>query len=396
MTTPTHLLPLYTRLPISFVRGEGVWLFDAAGTPYFDTISGLGVTALGHAHPQVIDAIVSQAHRLLHVSNGVTIPEQERLAALLCELSGMDKAFFCNSGAEANEAAIKLARLYGHQKNIPDPSIVVLDGAFHGRTLATLSANSGRKTQIGFEPLVTGFERAPFNEITPLKQLTEKQQDIVAVLIEPIQGSGGIRPLSIDYLQELRRLCDERGWLLIIDEVQSGIGRTGAFYAYQHASILADIVTSAKALANGIPIGACLTRGIVNDLFHEGQHGTTFGGNPFACSVAERVLSVLKEEQIIAKVDQQGAVLLAALKHMALSFPFITEVRGKGFMLGIEFSHPLIIPGKGIRQLGLEHGLLLNVTAQKVLRLMPPLVMTLDEQNTLLERLEQFFTSIHL
>lgn len=380
----THLLPLYTRLAVSFVKGEGVWLYDENNKPYFDAISGLGVSALGHSHPQLMKAIGEQLKRPLHLSNGVIIPEQENLAARLCALSGMDKAFFCNSGAEANEAALKLIRLYAHQKNIPEPQVVVLDGAFHGRTLATLSANSSRKTQEGFEPLVSGFVRAPFHDLNALKKIAKEHTNIVAIMIEPVQGSGGIRPLCNEYLQSLRTFCTTQNWLLVIDEVQTGVGRTGAFYAYQHADILPDIVTSAKALANGIPIAACLTRGVVNTLFHEGQHGSTFGGNPFACGVSLAVLDIIEKERLIEKTREESALFLEQLKALCKLFPFIQEVRGLGWMIGIEFcSAPT-----GIRQLGLEFGLLLNITAQKVLRFMPPLTITAVEQRWLLKQFQ--------
>mgnify|MGYP001556899416 CR=1 FL=1 len=291
-----HLIPTYNRLPISFVKGSGSWLYDSEGNKYLDALAGIAVCGLGHAHPAVTAAIKQQADNLLHTSNLYGIPNQEALADKLCRLSTLDSAFFCNSGAEANEAAIKLARLYGNNREIENPTIVVAQGAFHGRTMATLSATANPNAQAGFEPLVQGFVRVPYNDIGAIRQLAKTHSNIVAVMIEPIQGEGGIRIPSDDYLPELRKLCDEQEWLLMLDEIQTGIGRTGMFFAYQHANIKPDVLTLAKGLGNGVPIGACLVGGTATELFQPGKHGSTFGGNPLACAAACAVIDTIEQD----------------------------------------------------------------------------------------------------
>jgi acetylornithine/N-succinyldiaminopimelate aminotransferase len=382
-----HILPIYPRLPIEVVRGEGVWLFDTEGNRYLDAIAGLGVNALGHNHPAVVKAIQEQASRVIHTGNGVLIPEQAEAANLLCRLSRMDKVFFCNSGGEANETALKLARLYGHQRGIENPMIIVCEGAFHGRTLATLTASSSRSIQMGFEPLMPGFIRVPFNDIAAVQALAKTRTDIVAILVEPILGSGGIVVPDPDYLTHLRTISHAHHWLLMLDEIQTGVGRTGALYTYQHTKVQPDVVTSAKALANGIPLGACLTHGPANAVFRYGNHGSTFGGNPFACHVAHTVLSILSEPTFIERVATTGMRLMDALKAMAKSYPSIQAVRGQGLMIGIEFSKPCAI----LRDLGTQYGLFLNVTAQTVLRLLPPLILSDAEMEYFLEQLEKVF-----
>lgn len=387
MRSYDHILPIYPRLPLEIVKGEGVWLFDDKGHRYLDAIAGLAVNALGHNHPAVTQAVTEQAHRVIHTGNGVLIPEQARAADLLCRLSGMDKVFFCNSGGEANETALKLARLHGHQRGIEQPMVIVCEGAFHGRTMATLSASGDPKIQAGFEPLVSGFLRVPFNDIPAIQALAETRRDIVAILVEPILGSGGVCVPSFDYLSRLREICDTHQWLLMLDEIQTGIGRTGAFYAYQHTQVQPDVVTSAKALANGIPLGACLTRGLCNNVFAFGNHGSTFGGNPFACHVSHAVLSVIESTHLVEQVAQKGHFLINALQDLAKAYPSIRSVRGQGFMIGIKFTKPC----STLRDIGVTHGLLLNVTAQNVLRLLPPLIINDDQISFLLEQLAKVF-----
>lgn len=368
------LMATYAPLPVTFSHGEGAYLYDTHGTRYLDGLSGIAVTNLGHAHPAVTEAIREQAGRLLHTSNYYHIAAQERLAGTLTGVAGMERAFFCNSGAEANEAAIKLARLYGHQRDIEQPKIIVLEDAFHGRTLATLSATGNRRIQAGFEPLVAGFLRAPRNDMTAVHNIAQNNPDVVAVLLEPIQGEGGIRPLDSDYLHALRQFCSEQGWLLMFDEVQSGNGRTGNFFAYQGLNLLPDVVTTAKGLGNGVPIGACLAQGLAAGVFAAGHHGSTYGGNPLACAAAQAVIDTLESEHLYARATSLGDRVRAALRTEA-GAGAIVDLRGRGLMLGIE----LATPCAEIMQRALDAHILLNVTAGNTVRLLPPLVMT-DEQ----------------
>ena len=303
------LMETYARLPVTFSHGEGVYLYDNEGSRYLDGIAGIGVNALGHAHPAVTGAIVEQASRLIHTSNLYRIEAQEKLARRLTELTAMDACFFGNSGAEANEAAIKLARLYGHNKNIRKPTIVVMEGAFHGRTLATLTATGNRKIQAGFEPLVAGFTRAPLNDIDALQQIAANNPEVVAVLVEPIQGEGGVVPANPDYLQQVRALCDRQGWLMMLDEVQTGNGRTGTYFAFQALGFTPDVVTTAKGLGNGVPIGACLARGDAATVFCAGNHGSTYGGNPLACATALAVINTLVNEDLLANASAMGQLI---------------------------------------------------------------------------------------
>jgi len=381
--TTTHLMPTYNRLPVAFVRGEGVWVWDESGKRYLDALAGIAVNTLGHAHPKFVKIITEQAARLVHVSNLYRIVEQEQLADRLAAISGMDKVFFCNSGCEANEAAIKLARLYGHGKGIAHPEIVVMENAFHGRTLATLSATGNRKVQVGFEPLVTGFPRVPFNDIDSLHQLAERSSNIVAVLVEPIQGEGGINVSTIEYLRGLRELCDRKGWLLMLDEVQCGLGRTGKWFVYQHAGIAADVLALAKGLGSGLPIGACLARGAAASVFKPGSHGSTFGGNPLACAAALATLDLIEQERLMENAERIGALIRSELAQALGNAKGIVEIRGRGLMIGVELDRPC----GDLVKLALEAGLLINVTADNVVRLLPALTMNEPEAREVVSRL---------
>ena len=371
------------RLPVAFERGEGVWLWDTAGKRYLDAVAGVAVNTLGHAHPKLAKALCEQAQKLIHSSNLYEVVLQEQLATKLCELSDMDKAFFCNSGCEANEAAIKLARLYGHQKGIELPTILVMEKSFHGRTMATLTASGSRKVQAGFEPLVSGFARVPFNDLDAVRHAAEHNQNIVAVLVEPVQGEGGINIPSETYLAGLRQICDERGWLLMLDEVQSGIARTGTWFAHQHTSIKPDVMALAKGLGGGMPIGACLARGAAADVFKAGNHGSTFGGNPLACAAALTVLKTVEEEGVRENVQKVGAYLRDNLAAALNGVTGVTQVRGYGLMVGIELDRAC---GDIVKR-ALERGLLVNVTSDKVIRLVPPLVITEAEAQQLIDGL---------
>lgn len=369
--TSSHLMWAYARQPVSFVRGSGAQLWDESDTEYLDAIAGVAVTSLGHAHPEIATVIAEQAGLLLHTSNVFRIDWQERLGERLCALTGMQKAFLCNSGAEANETALKLARLHGHRKQVAEPKILVMENGFHGRTIATLSATGNPGKQIGFEPLLPGFLRLPYNDIDAVRQAAEQSSDIVAVLIEPVQGEGGIRVASTDYLRELRALCDKQGWLLMLDEIQTGMGRTGAWFGHQHANIEPDVMTLAKALGNGFPIGACLARGEAADLFSPGQHGSTFGGNPLACRVGCTVLDIMARDGMPQRAAVLGARLLAGLQKGLGEHPNVLAIRGQGLMVGIEMNRNC----KGLVGRALEEQcLLITVTRDTTLRLLPPLI----------------------
>lgn len=378
-----RLLSTYNPLPISFVRGQGVWLWDQDGNRYLDALSGVGVNILGYDQAEWVACIQQQASKLVHVSNIYHIPEQQLFSEKLCALTGMDKVFFANSGGEANETAIKLARLYGHSKGIDEPTIIVFDNAFHGRTLATLTASGSRQVQAGFEPLVSGFIRAPYNDITALQHIADTRHEVVAVLLEPIQGAGGVNVPSPGFFKDLHDLCTQKGWLLIDDEIQCGMGRTGRFLALQHEGIQPDILTLAKGLANGIPIAACLTHGIVNDLFSPGSHGSTFGGNPFGCTIGLKTLELLEKHQLITNAATQGEKLLTLLRAGLKDNPKVKDIRGKGLMIGIELQSPCL----EIAKMALTRGLLVNVTHQNVIRLLPPLVIQSQEIEILVEKM---------
>jgi acetylornithine/N-succinyldiaminopimelate aminotransferase len=365
-----HLMNTYARLPVAFERGEGAWLWDENGQRYLDAVSGLGVTALGHAHPRVADAIADQARLLIHTANLARIPWQEKLADRLAGVSGLDKAFIANSGTEAIECALKIVRLAGHEKGIDLPGVIVMESSFHGRTLAALSATGSRKVQAGFEPLVGGFVRVPFNDLQAIEKIAGQANQISAVLVEPIQGEAGIRVPDHGYLAALRRICDQQGWLLIFDEIQCGLCRTGRWYAYQHEQALPDILTTAKALANGFPIGACLARGKAAELLTPGRHGSTFGGNPLACRTACTVLDLMAEEQLCARAEQLGNDMLAAFRARLGHLPTVVDIRARGLMLGIELDREADM----LKDRALQKRLLINVTQHKVIRLLPPLI----------------------
>jgi len=377
------LMSTYKRLPVVFERGEGVWLWDDTGKRYLDALSGIAVCGLGHAHPAVREAICEQAGRLIHTSNIYRIAEQERLGDLLTAAAGMDRVFFANSGAEANEAAIKLARLHAHRRGIENPTILVTENSFHGRTLATLTATGNRKVQAGFEPLVQGFVRVPYNDVDAVETAAANRKNIVAILVEPIQGEGGINIPADDYLARLRAVCDREGWLLICDEIQTGMGRTGRLFGFEHAGIVPDVFTLAKGLGNGVPIGACLARGAAAEVFGPGSHGSTFGGNPLACRAARAVLETIAADDLVANAARQGEGLLAAFRGFLADIPGVVDVRGRGLMIGIELDRPCA----ELVNLALAEGLLINVTAERVVRLLPPLILQEPEARQLAETL---------
>ena len=379
------LMTTYKPLPISFERGEGVWLYDKEGKKYLDALGGIAVCGLGHCHPNVTTALQQQAATLLHTSNIYQIEQQQALGERLVEISGMDACFFGNSGAEANECAIKLARLYGHHKGIEKPTILVTDQSFHGRTLATLSATGNRKVQAGFEPLVQGFVRVPFNDLEAVRSIAEKNQQLVAILVEPVQGEGGINIPADNYLSELRNICDQHGLLLMLDEIQTGNGRTGSYFAYQENGILPDVVTTAKGLGNGIPIGACLAQGEAAKLFQPGNHGSTYGGNPLCCATALAVVNTIMDDNLPARAKLLGQSIVAQFKQALADVDQVEEIRGSGLMIAIEMTQPC---GELVT-LALENGLLINVTAEKVVRLLPPLIMTDEEAGILVSQLSQ-------
>jgi acetylornithine/N-succinyldiaminopimelate aminotransferase len=368
----SHVMNTYSRLPIAFVRGEGAWVWDESGKKYLDALAGIAVNTLGHGHPKLVKALTDQIGSLIHTSNLYRIVNQEKAADKLSSISGMDNVFFCNSGCEANEAAIKLARLHGHKKGVESPSIVVMDQAFHGRTLATLSATGNRKVQAGFEPLVSGFVRVPFNDLDTVRQIGEHDRSVVAVLVEPIQGEGGINVSTIEYLRGLREICDKQGWLLMLDEVQCGIGRTGKWFVYQHAGILPDVMTLAKGLGSGVPIGACLARGAAAEVFKPGNHGSTFGGNPLASAAALATLDIIEEEGLLDNAIAMGALIRDGVAEGMKGIAGVREIRGRGLMIGIELDRPC----GDLVKLALEKQLLINVTVDNVVRLLPPMNLT--------------------
>ena len=373
----------YARLPVAFVRGEGAWLWDTEGKRYLDGLAGIAVNTLGHAHPRFTAALTEQIGKLIHCSNVYQVNGQELLADKLCSLARMQEVFFCNSGCEANEAAIKLARMYGHKQGIEAPAIIVMEKAFHGRTLATLSATGSRKVQAGFEPLVSGFMRVPYDDLEAVRQVAQHNRNVVAVLVEPIQGEGGINVAQLEYLKGLRELCDQYQWLLMLDEIQCGLGRTGKWFFYQHAGFHPDVVTLAKGLAGGVPIGACLARGAAAEVFKQGNHGSTFGGNPFACAAALTTLEVIEQDQLLANATSVGDALRAGFSAALRGIKGVVAVRGVGLMLGIELDRPCT----ELVERALAAGLLINVTADKVIRLLPPLILNQDEARTLVDTL---------
>ncbi|MDG1310865.1 MAG: aspartate aminotransferase family protein [Porticoccaceae bacterium] len=363
----------------TLVKGEGAWLWDDKGNKYLDALSGIAVCGLGHSHPKIAAAVSTQASTLTHCSNFFEIPNQLQLADKLREISGMTNVFFGNSGAEANEAAIKMARLHGHKKGIKLPTVLVMDDAFHGRTLATLTASGSRKVQAGFEPLVHGFARGPFDDIRALETMGDNNPDICAIFVEPIQGEGGIRVADEEYLKKLRELCDQRGWLLMLDEVQTGNGRTGKYFCYQHSGILPDVVTTSKGLGNGVPIGACLASGEAAKLMQPGNHGSTFGGNPLSCAAGLAAVTAIVEGELDIRAGELGERIMAALKYGLADIDHVKEVRGRGCMIGVELTKPC----KSLFMAAMDKGLIINVTADSVIRLLPPFVMTNEEADQL-------------
>ncbi|QXP87304.1 aspartate aminotransferase family protein [Methylococcus capsulatus] len=377
----SNIMPTYARQPVTFTHGEGAWLFDTEGKRYLDAVSGVAVCSLGHAHPAVAKALCDQAGRLVHCSNLYRIGLQEDLAKQLCDLSGMDNAFFCNSGAEANEAALKIARRYGHHRGIDTPKIVVMEGSFHGRTLATLSATGNPKVQEGFAPLVGGFVRLPYGDAEAVAAVDDP--DVVAVLVEPVQGEGGVRIPPDDYLARLKSLCERRGWLLMLDEVQTGMGRTGRMFGHQHTGVTPDVMALAKALGNGVPIGACLARGVAAEMLTAGKHGSTFGGNPLACAAALAVIDTLTRQSLAQRAEILGQRLLDGFRTRLSGRPGVIEIRGLGLMIGLELERPCT----RLVGMALERGLLINVTAERTVRLLPPLILTDAQADDLVERL---------
>lgn len=373
----------YGRLPVAMQRGEGIWLWDVEGNKYLDAHGGIAVCALGHSNRPIADAIAEQATTLLHCSNYYTIPVQEQLGAQLCEIAGMDKVFFCNSGAEANEACIKVARLHGHKAGIENPSIIVMDNAFHGRTLATLTATGNRKIQAGFEPLVPGFVRAPFSDIEALEKIAASNKNIAAVMFEPIQGEGGVHPAQQGYMSAVRELCDQNNWLMMVDEVQTGMGRTGKWFAHQHENVVPDVMAVAKALGNGVPIGACIASGAAAELIQPGSHGTTFGGNPIACRAGLSVIEQMKANDLVARAGELGDRITDRLKRKLENSPGVISIRGRGLMIGVELEYPC---GE-LMKMALQDGLLITVTADAVARILPPYILTDAEADDLADRL---------
>jgi acetylornithine aminotransferase len=380
-----HLMNTYMRQPVTFTKGEGVWLWDDKGEKYLDALAGVAVNGLGHAHPKLVKAISEQAARLIHVSNIYQVAEQSALADKVCEISGMDKVFFCNSGCEANEAAIKLARLYGHNKGIENPEIIVMEQSFHGRTLATLSATGNYKVQAGFEPLVGGFIRVPYDDVEAIKHVAEHHPNIVAILVEPVQGEGGINipKEASTYLETLRQIADAHDWLLMLDEVQTGIGRTGTWFAFQHTNIKPDVMTLAKGLGSGVPIGACVASGKAADVFTYGKHGSTFGGNPLATAAGLATLNIIEEEGIRENAEKIGNLIREGFAAEFKNTAGVVTVRNAGLMIGIELDRPC----GDLVKMALADKVLINVTADKVVRLLPPLVMNEAEAKELVSRL---------
>ncbi len=380
-----HLMNTYMRQPVTFVKGEGVWLWDEKGEKYLDALSGVAVNGLGHAHPKLVTAISEQAARLIHVSNIYHIAEQEALGDKIAELSGMDRVFFCNSGCEANEASIKLARLYGHQKGIDHPEIIVMEQSFHGRTMATLSATGNYKVQAGFEPLVSGFIRVPYDDVEAVRHVAEHHPNIVAILVEPVQGEGGINiPKDASgYLEVLRNICDQHDWLLMLDEVQTGIGRTGTWFAFQHTNIKPDVMSLAKGLGSGVPIGACVAAGKAAEVFTYGKHGSTFGGNPLATAAGLATLNIIEQEKLRENAETVGNLIRDGFAATLKDTPGVVTVRNAGMMIGIELDRPC----GDLVKMALQDKLLINVTADKVIRLLPPLVMNAAEGKELVQRL---------
>lgn len=371
----SHVMNTYARQPVTFSHGKGAWLWDESGKRYLDALAGIAVNGLGHAHPRLVAALAEQVGKLIHTSNIYGVRHQETLADRLCELSGMSEVFFCSSGAEANEAALKLARFYGHQNGIAAGQTIVMENAWHGRTIATLSATGSRKAQAGFEPLVPGFIRVPYNDVAAIEHAAANNRDVVAVLVEVLQGEGGIHVADTEYIRFLRRICDDRRWLLMVDEVQSGIGRTGKWFGFQWAGIKPDVMTLAKGLGNGVPIGACVTAGRAAGLWKPGNHGSTFGGGPLACRAGIETLAIMESDRLLDHAARMGDAIRNGFREALAGVAGFVQARGMGLMIGVEFDRPC---GALVGQ-ALEAGLLINVTHDNVVRLLPPLVINAEE-----------------
>jgi acetylornithine aminotransferase len=378
-----HVMNTYGRLPIAMSHGQGLRVWDTQGKVYLDALAGIAVNTLGHNHPKLVPALQDQVAKLIHCCNYYHVPGQEQLAAKLVALSGMTNVFFCSSGLEANEAALKLARKFGHDKGIDRPEIVVYERAFHGRSIATLSATGNTKIQKGFEPLVEGFIRVPVNDIAALKQATEGNPNVVAVFLETIQGEGGINPMRAEYLQAVRQLCNERDWLMMVDEVQCGMGRTGKWFAHQWAGITPDVMPLAKGLGSGVPIGAVVAGPRAAHIFQPGNHGTTFGGNPLAMRAGIETIRIMEEDGLLLNATEVGAYLKPALQTQLGQLAGVKEVRGQGLMIGVELEKPCSV----LTERAAQAGLLLSVTADSVIRLVPPLIITKQEADELMSRL---------
>ena len=372
---PEAIMTTYKRLDVAFETGQGAWLIDGQGTRYLDALSGIAVCGLGHAHPGIADVVAQQARRLVHTSNLYRIPLQEKLARSLAGIAGMDRVFFCNSGAEANEAAIKICRKFAARKQLSDPLIVVMEGSFHGRTMATLSATGKPEVRAGFSPLLPGFHYIPYNDVSALERVEAGRGQVVAVMLEAVQGEGGVVIPDPGYLRALRGICDRNGWLLILDEVQTGLCRTGAWFAYQHEGIRPDVVTLAKSLGNGLPIGACLASGTAAEMLQPGSHGSTFGGNPLASAAALAVTEIMRGENLAERAAVSGRIMLERFRTELADLDDVVEIRGKGLMIGIELSRDCA----GLVDQALEQRLLINVTAGRVVRLLPPLIISEEE-----------------
>jgi acetylornithine aminotransferase len=374
-----HVMKTYGRLPVALSHGKGCWLWDTEGRKYLDGLGGIAVNTLGHAHPKLVPALTDQIGKIIHSSNYYLVPLQEKLAAKLTELSGLTNVFFCSTGLEANEAALKIARKYGHDKGIDRPEIVVYEAAFHGRSIATLSATGNPKVQAGFGPLVEGFVRVPLNDVPAIEKVAKTNPNVVAVFLEVIQGEGGVRPTTVQYLKEVRRICDENGWLLMLDEVQCGMGRTGKWFAHQWAGIKPDVMPLAKGLGSGVPVGAVVCGPKAADVFGPGNHGTTFGGNPLAMRAGVETIRIMEEEGLLANAEKVGALLKGGLERELAGVKGVSEIRGQGLMLGIELDRPCgEILGRAA-----QAGLMLSVTADRVIRLVPALILSEDEAKQL-------------
>ncbi len=371
----SKIMPTYNPLPISIEHGEGAWVYDQNKNKYLDLFAGIAVSCLGHAHPKIIQAITEQAKKVIHTSNVLTVPQQQEFAETITRVSQMDQVFFCNSGAEATETAIKVARMYGHNNNIENPTIIVADKAFHGRTMAAITASGSRKVQAGFEPLLPGFIRVPYDDLKSIEELSDNP-NIVAIMIEPIQGEGGIKIPNDNYLPGIRKICDENNWLMILDEVQTGIGRTGEWFAWQHyKDAKPDVMPLAKSLGGGVPIGACVVAGKACDLLKVGNHGSTFGGNPLCCHVGNTVLREIEDSALVAHSQEIGQYLLEKLKTKLANKPNVVDIRGKGLMIGVELNREC----RDILMIGLKHGILFNITALNTIRIVPPLILTKEQ-----------------